>query len=183
MALDLARRGQQLMRDAGPRMRKLGLLPSKRWRRQELEGEQLEDFLAHGRRQTARMAEQIESHTGCSLDGRRLLDYGCGTGRTALAMADRCQHVYGLDIMDGVLRKADETAKRMQVANVEWLDAARLPELAGRYDAVVSYWVFQHIPRREGERIFATILDGLAPGGVGAVHFTLRPARPLAELR
>jgi hypothetical protein len=65
---------------------------------------------------------------------------------------------------------------------VQWLDASRLPELSGSYDAVVSYWVFQHIPSREGERIFAAILDGLAPGGVGAVHFTLRPRWAMAEL-
>jgi SAM-dependent methyltransferase len=183
MGFDLAHRLQQFLRGASPRMRKAGLLPEKRWVRQELAGQQLDEFLAHGRRQTARLAREIESYTGCSLEGRRMLDYGCGTGRTALAMAAQCEHVYGLDIMDGVLRKADETAKQMGVRNVDWLDASRLPELAGRYDAVVSYWVFQHIPRREGERIFAAILDGLAPGGVGAVHFTLRPARALRELR
>jgi SAM-dependent methyltransferase len=183
MRFDLVHRVQQLIRGAGPRMRKIGVLPKQRWKRQEFEGEQLDTFLANGRRQTARLAREIESYTGCSLEGRRVLDYGCGTGRNALAMAGQCEHVYGLDIMEGVLRKADATAKELGVANVEWLDASRLPELSGRYDAVVCYWVFQHIPTREGERIFAAILDGLAHGGVGAVHFALRPAWALAELR
>jgi 2-polyprenyl-3-methyl-5-hydroxy-6-metoxy-1,4-benzoquinol methylase len=99
-----------------------------------------------------------------------------------VALAERCEHVYGLDIMPGVLRKADATAKELGVENVEWLDAAALPELAGRYDAVVSIWVFQHIPTREGERTFAAILDGLAPGGVGAIHFTVRPPRAFAGM-
>jgi SAM-dependent methyltransferase len=183
MGFDVVHSLQQLVRGTGPRMRKVGVLPERRRRRQEFEGEQLEEFLAYGRRQTARMQREIESYTGCSLEGRRVLDYGCGIGRTALAMAGQCEYVYGLDIVERTLQKADRTAKEMEVDNVEWLDASRLPELSGRYDAVVSYWVFQHIPTREGERILAAILDGLADGGVGAIHFAVRPPKPLAGLR
>lgn len=182
MSLDPVDSCQQVVRRAGQRLRDAGVLPQKVWRRQEFEGEELEDLLARGRRQADGLARDIESYTGCTLEGRRLLDYGCGTGRTAVALASRCEYVYGLDIMPGVLRKADETATRLHVKNVEWLDAARLPALAGHYDAVISTWVFQHIPTREGERIFAAILDGLAPGGVGAIHFTVRPPRPLAGM-
>jgi 2-polyprenyl-3-methyl-5-hydroxy-6-metoxy-1,4-benzoquinol methylase len=182
MSLDPVASCQQVVRRAGQRLRDVGVLPQKHWKRQQFEGEELEDLLARGRRQADWLAEAIESYTGCTLEGRRLLDYGCGTGRTALALAARCAHIYGLDIMPGVLRKADETAKQLHVENVEWLDAAQLQQLAGRYDAVISTWVFQHIPTREGEQIFAAILAGLAPGGVGAIHFTVRPPRALAGI-
>lgn len=182
MAYDPVNSAQQLVRRAGQRMREAGILSEKRWERQHFEGEQLEDVLAYGRRQVARLAGAIESYTGSTLEGRRALDYGCGTGRTAVALATRCEHVYGLDIMEGALRKADEIARELRLDNVEWLDAARLPELSGRFDLVVSMWVFQHIPTRQGERIFAAILDGLASGGVGAVHFTVRPPRTFAGL-
>jgi 2-polyprenyl-3-methyl-5-hydroxy-6-metoxy-1,4-benzoquinol methylase len=182
MSFDPVDSCQQLVRRAGQRLRDAGVLPQKRWIRQEFEGEELEEQLARGRRQADGLARAIESYTGCTLEDRRLLDYGCGTGRVALALASRCEHIYGLDIMPGVLRKADQIAEQMHVDNVEWRDAAQLPELAGRYNAVVSTWVFQHIPTREGERIFATILAGLAPGGVGAMHFTVRPPRPLAGI-
>ena len=182
VGLDLVHRWQQLVRVAGPGMRKAGVLPERGWR-EEFGDERLEELLAYGRRQTARMAREIESYTGSSLAGRRVLDYGCGIGRTALAMAGSCEYVYGLDIVESALRKADQMAREMRVENVQWLDASRLGELAGRYDAVVSYWVFQHIPTREGERILAALLDGLAPGGVGAIHFAVRPPEALAGLR
>jgi cyclopropane fatty-acyl-phospholipid synthase-like methyltransferase len=100
-------------------------------------------------------------------------------GRMALPLAARCEHVYGLDVSPVQLREADRHARERGVSNVEWMDSRRLAELAGAYDLVISYWVFQHIPSREGERIFAQILKGLRHGGVGAVHFMLRMDSPL----
>lgn len=179
MPFDLLDSCQQVARGAGNRLRGAGLLPEKRWERQEVEGEALENVLARGRRQAEGLARRIEAYTGRSLDGARLLDYGCGTGRVAVALAERCERLYGLDIMPGALRMAQETAAALGVHNAEWLDASSLPALAGRYDAVISTWVFQHIPTRQGERILRTILEGLAPGGVGAIHFTMRPPRAL----
>src|SRR5205807_1016201 len=38
------------------------------------------------------------------------------------------------------------------------------------------FFVFQHIPSREGERIIDTLVRGLRPGGVGAIHVTLPPS-------
>ena len=127
-------------------------------------------------------AARVEGHTGQSLDGRRALDYGCGIGRTSLPLAERCEHVYGLDVSAAVLREADRHAKRLEITNVEWLDAGRLAELAGSYDLVLSQYVFQHIPSREGERIFAMLVRGLRPGGIGAIHVSLRPRSPLLGL-
>lgn len=135
-----------------------------------------------GEKQLAGLVAEIEAHTGVSVRGRRALDYGCGFGRLAIPLAQRSEHVYGLDIMPEVLAKGAELARERNVSNIEWMDAGRLDELAGRYDLVISHWVFQHIPTREGERIFATILRGLAPGGVGAVHFSVRPEHPVREL-
>jgi cyclopropane fatty-acyl-phospholipid synthase-like methyltransferase len=135
-----------------------------------------------GEKQLASLAAEIEAHTGVSTSGRRVLDYGCGFGRLAIPLAERSEHVYALDIVPEVLQKSAELAAERGVTNMEWMDAGRLEEIAGQYDLVISHWVFQHIPTREGERIFATILRGLQPGGVGAVHFSVRPAHPLREL-
>jgi SAM-dependent methyltransferase len=141
-----------------------------------------EGFFEVGRKNIAGLAARIEAHTGTTLEGRRALDFGCGVGRMSLPLAERCEHVYGLDVSPAVLREADSTAKEMNVGNVEWLAADRLAELDGQYDLVISMFVLQHIPSREGERIFATLLHGLRPGGVGAIHVTLRPSRPLSGL-
>jgi SAM-dependent methyltransferase len=143
------------------------------------DGEALDRIFAVGEKQLERLAKEIELRTRCSLESRTALDFGCGRGRIAIPLAARCAHVYGLDVRPGILAQADRNAKLQRVENVEWLDAARLSELKGRYDAVVSLFVFQHIPSREGERILATLLDGMRPGGVGAIHFVLRPGDPV----
>jgi 2-polyprenyl-3-methyl-5-hydroxy-6-metoxy-1,4-benzoquinol methylase len=136
-----------------------------------------ERFWERGQEQVARLAEQIDTHAGFTLENKRVLDFGCGVGRNSLALAERCEHVYGLDVSPKVLSQADEAAKRLNLSNVEWMEADRLAELSGNYDLVISVFVFQHIPTREGERTFATILQGLRPGGAGAIQVTLRPPR------
>jgi 2-polyprenyl-3-methyl-5-hydroxy-6-metoxy-1,4-benzoquinol methylase len=134
-----------------------------------------ERFYEKGEQQVATLQARIEAQTGRSLESCRALDFGCGAGRTALPLARRCEYLYGLDVSQARLREADRNAKRLNLSNVEWLEAEALADLSGQYDLVVSFWVFQHIASREGERIFATILKGLRPGGVGAIHFALRP--------
>lgn len=134
-----------------------------------------ERFFTKGAEQVATLAARIEAQTGATLDGRRALDFGCGVGRNALALAERCEHVYGLDVSPAVLREADRNAERLNLTNVEWMQADRLDELHGRYDLVCSFFVFQHIPSREGEMIIDKLVRGLRSGGVGAIHVTLPP--------
>ncbi|HWX98165.1 MAG TPA: class I SAM-dependent methyltransferase [Solirubrobacteraceae bacterium] len=134
-----------------------------------------ERFFRKGSEQVATLAARIEAQTGCTLESRTALDFGCGVGRNALALAERCDYVYGLDVSPAVLREADRNAGLRKLSNVEWMQAGRLDELSGRYDLVVSFFVFQHIPSREGERIIDTLVRGLRPGGVGAIHVTLPP--------
>jgi 2-polyprenyl-3-methyl-5-hydroxy-6-metoxy-1,4-benzoquinol methylase len=147
-----------------------------------LEEPALERVFEVGEKQVARLAREIEAVTGCGLDSRRALDFGCGRGRLAIPLATRCEHVYGLDIRPPVLREAARNAKRFGVDNVEWLESGRLAELSGSYDLVLSVDVFPHIPSREGERIIGKLLDGMRPGGIGAIHVALRPGRPVAAL-
>ncbi len=98
----------------------------------------------------------------------------------AVPLAERCERVYGLDVSEEVLAEADRNAKHAGVSNVDWRDAGRLPELDGLYDLVISMYVFQHIPPREGERILEQIVRGLRPGGAGILQFVLRP--PIGEV-
>src|SRR5437763_11839663 len=82
-----------------------------------------EQFVESGYRQAARITEMIEGLTGTALDSPCALDFGCGVGRLSLPLAERCEHVYGVDLSADVLRKADNSAKRMNLTNVEWLEA------------------------------------------------------------
>jgi 2-polyprenyl-3-methyl-5-hydroxy-6-metoxy-1,4-benzoquinol methylase len=141
-----------------------------------------EQAVEKGHEHVARLTRTLEAHTGSSLAGRHALDFGCGWGRFALPLAERCEHVYGLDVAPSVLQEAARNATRLNVGNVEWLDSGQLAELSGRYDLVISMYVLQHIPVREGERIFALLVGGLRPGGIGAIQVVLRPGNPWAPL-
>jgi 2-polyprenyl-3-methyl-5-hydroxy-6-metoxy-1,4-benzoquinol methylase len=173
---------QQYVRRTAHALRGCGALPAADAPRRCLEGPERERHFEIGREQVAKLAADIETDTGCALEGLRALDFGCGFGRMALPLAEHCAHVYGLDVSSAALEEADRNASRMGVENVQWLPAGRLGELSGRYDLVLSHWVFPHIPSREGERTFSTLVSGLRPGGVGAIHVTIRPARLLAGL-
>ncbi len=142
-----------------------------------------EDARATGYKQLAKLAELIEARTGASLGSRTALDFGCGWGRLALPLAERCEHVFGVEVSQLVLNEAERIATEANLANVEWLQVDRLDELRGRYDLVISVLVFQHIPVAEGERLFTTLVQGLRPGGVGMIELVLRPAKPMARLR
>jgi SAM-dependent methyltransferase len=174
MPFDSVRRSQLLVRRVGQTLRR----PSEQARRVDTSDDaQRAAGYERGERAFAQFEERLQRFTGCELASRRALDYGCGVGRLALPLAQRCEYVYGLDVSPDVLSEADRNAKRLGLTNVEWSDVSRLADLHGSYDLAISFYVFQHIPSREGERIFSTLLSGLAPGGVGAIHFTLRPSR------
>lgn len=141
-----------------------------------------EEAVDTGYKHIASLAEKIETRTGSSLTGRRALDFGCGWGRLALPLAERCEYVYGVEVSPLVLQEAERNASEKNASNVEWLTVDRLAELNGRYDLVLSVLVFQHIPVREGERLFATLVQGLRPGGVGLIELVLRPSHPVRGL-
>jgi SAM-dependent methyltransferase len=184
MAFDPIHRGQLYLRRAAHVLHSRGVLSIPRSAEPPLrvEGAARERFFERGRRQTARLAAELEEFTGSELKSRRALDFGCGVGRLTLPLAERCEYVYGTDISRAKLAEADRNAKDAGVTNVEWLEPHLISALGGRYDMIHSILVFQHIPSREGERIFSELLRGLAPGGIGAVQVTLRPSGPAPTL-
>ena len=95
-----------------------------------------------------------------------------------MPLAERCERVYGMDLSSAILRETRANAERMNVENLETMEVGRLAELSGRYDLLISLNVLQHIPTREGERVFERLVAGLSAGGVGFVNVVVRPPRP-----
>jgi len=176
---DPVRQSQLYLRRAGQRLRGSAYDST---RIDHLDDAALERYFEEGRARVRALAKRIEKRAGAELEGRTALDFGCGVGRLALPLAERCAHVYGVDISPAVLREAGENASRMGIENVEWVLSDRLADLSGRYDLVLSMFVFQHIPSREGERLLSELVRGLREGGVGVIHLSVRPGKPLARL-
>lgn len=106
--------------------------------------------------------------------GRRVLEYGCGTGSLAFDLAQRARHVIGIDISDVAIRKAGLNATRRGLKNVEFrVDNAEAMGLPAQHvDVVVGTGIVHHldIPRAMEE-----VRRVLTPGGVAIF------AEPLAH--
>jgi 2-polyprenyl-6-hydroxyphenyl methylase/3-demethylubiquinone-9 3-methyltransferase len=73
------------------------------------------------------------------IDGRRILDLGCGKGRFARRLVEEGAEVVGIDVSAAMLR--DSIGIRTARAT-----ARRLPFAAATFDAVVAIEVFEHLP-------------------------------------
>jgi SAM-dependent methyltransferase len=95
-------------------------------------------------------------------DDSNVLDLGCGGGRaTARAVAARHRYT-GVDLSSVQVEQAQARIPdgRFVVADVTEVD---LPERS--FDAVMSLFMFGHIPRAEQAPLLARIAGWLAPGG------------------
>jgi SAM-dependent methyltransferase len=151
------------------------------YHRERLDAASRKQFFTTGRHQVGKLLDAIEDCTGVKPAGARALDFGCGVGRLTLPLAERFEYVYGVDISTQMLREAQHNAEEHHIGNVRWVETRSLPDLNRQYDLVISTIVFQHIPVREGERLFSALVDGLRPGGFGAISVTLGPGHPAAR--
>jgi trans-aconitate methyltransferase len=94
-------------------------------------------------------------------------------GRVALPLARECAHVVAVDASPVMLHEARANCDRDKVKNVELvLSDDQLSKVRGPFDLIHSVIVFQHLPPRRGLSILRAMMDRLADGGVGALHFT-----------
>jgi trans-aconitate methyltransferase len=112
------------------------------------------------------------------------LDFGCGVGRLTLALARRADRAVGCDVAPDMVAEARRNAELLGIGNAAFVTS--LDALAGqRFDLICSLIVFQHVPVSEGLAALRKLLGMLEPGGVAAIHFTLRrpgsPARRIAR--
>lgn len=104
----------------------------------------LESFLSSGRQTIARLLDSVlHQPQGVALD------LGCGVGRLTLALADHCDHVYGLDVSPEMIRRANQIKVDLAKTNVDFLcnngrDLSSIPSAS--CDLALSYIVLQHLP-------------------------------------
>jgi SAM-dependent methyltransferase len=104
--------------------------------------------------------------------GTRLLDIGCGTGRTLELAQERGAVLTGVDVAPGLLAIA---AGRVPDADLRILDLQSLPFADGAFDAVTAVNAFQFAADP-----LAAIADAarvLAPGGRLAIGMFAEPER------
>ena len=96
--------------------------------------------------------------------GKRILEYGCGTGSHSLEIARRGGRVVGIDISEVGIRKARERAAEAGVTGAEYevMDAEKMTFPDGTFDLVIGEGILHHLNL---EASYAEISRVLKPTG------------------
>jgi len=99
------------------------------------------------------------------VEGRSILEYGCGTGLLGFALQPAAGHVTLTDTSEGMLEVLRGKIAAMGAANMAplRLDLLTDPLPAARFDLVCSLMALHHVPDTQG--ILHKFREVLAPGG------------------
>lgn len=103
--------------------------------------------------------------------GARVLDIGCGWGSNALFLAQNYDvHVTGVTLSENQCALARQRAEEAGLSDRLDFRLEDYRETQGRFDAVVSIGMFEHVGRPQYPTFFQRVHDLLAPHGVALLH-------------
>ncbi len=96
----------------------------------------------------------------------KVLEIGCGTGTTALLLADAVGHITATDIAASMIKIAAKKAAAQGATNVDFLTAVPAdPQFSsGQFDAVLGFNILHLLPDLPSD--LAALRDRLKPGGL-----------------
>lgn len=157
-----------------------GVYADRKFHVSNLTPETVAEFFESGRIHVEAVFERIEAARRRPVRPRRALEFGCGVGRVLIPLAARCEAVVGVDVSPAMLAEARKNLDARCVGNVELvLGDDALAAVAGEFDLVHSFVVFQHVDPARGERLLRALVARLAAEGVGVIQLTYSSDRPL----
>jgi len=96
-------------------------------------------------------------------DGARVLELGCGAGVSDTQRLAARFHVTGVDISAEQVRRARAAVPKADFVHADFTALELEPE---SFDAVVSFYAFNHVPRELLAPTFARIRGWLVPSGL-----------------
>jgi 2-polyprenyl-3-methyl-5-hydroxy-6-metoxy-1,4-benzoquinol methylase len=125
------------------------------------------DKLFHKMNTSATLALDIEFSTLMqfigNLEGKRVLDLGCGIGRNSLQLAKYAKEVVGYDISEVAVARANSIAKELNIFNfrAELNNFSDVEE--GRFDVILCVNMLHH--SASPPQVLSSIRKSLRPGG------------------
>ena len=112
-----------------------------------------------------------------SLDKKRILDFGCGSGASTMVLARMFPNseMVGVELEDQLLSIAKMRAKYYEFDNVSFIrspTADDLPSELGDFDYAVLSAVYEHLLANERQNLLPKIWSHLKPGGVLFINQT-----------
>jgi SAM-dependent methyltransferase len=130
------------------------------------------DFFKSGENHVDGVMNTIKKYIDPTFSPKTALDFGCGVGRLLIPFSRVAEHVTGVDVSESYLEECKKNCKAESISNFSLCKSDdSLSEISGKYDLIHSHIVFQHIAVQRGETIFSKLIEHLAEGGVGALHF------------
>ena len=111
------------------------------------------------------------SHLPENLDGKRVLDAGCGTGQTSIALAERGAEVVGIDISSSLIEIAKKRVPSKLDKKILFEVGDMTDSKYGSFDYVVAMDSLIHYDKND----IAQILAALCKNSKNSVLFTITP--------
>jgi 2-polyprenyl-3-methyl-5-hydroxy-6-metoxy-1,4-benzoquinol methylase len=111
------------------------------------------------------------------LAGKRILDFGCGSGASTVVLGRLLPgvQIVGIELVPEYLEIARERVGFYNLPDVTFMtspDAMSLPETIGQFDAIIFSAVFEHLLPQERSLLLPKIWEHLKPGGLLFVRET-----------
>jgi ubiquinone/menaquinone biosynthesis C-methylase UbiE len=120
------------------------------------------------------------------VDHPRLLDIGCGTGRTLhqLARAHPRLRLHGADLSPAYIKLARKRLLDLDEVTLAVENAEALPWSDGTFDVVTSVYMFHELPRNARRNAVRELFRVVRPGGLVVIEDSAQPSESpdLAEV-
>ncbi len=143
-----------------------------------LNAKAVNDFFASGR-STVSHLKSFLARNGRELPKGHCLEFGCGTGRVTIHLAELFELVTGIDISPGNLKLAGEHMRNAGLTNVSFKLLETPEQLASlpAYDFLFSTIVLQHNPPPLQDFILDKLFARLRSGGGAFVQISTNTPR------
>lgn len=139
-------------------------------------GWDVDEFLDTGAKPIGWVRELVAA-TRLSL-GDRVLDFGCGAGRLANALAPHVREVVGVDIAQSMVDEANRINRYPGRVSFTAFDGHVLPFADESFDSAVSLISLQHSPPAVQIACLVELQRVVRTGGVLVLQIPARPAKP-----